>query len=699
MKVLIVDDKIENLYLLESLLNGYGYETVSAKNGAEAFGLALKDNFDLIISDILMPVMDGFTFCRECKKNIYLRNVPFIFYTATYTDTKDEEFALSLGADKFILKPQDPDVFIELVKNVLNDVKGKKIFPNEEPDLAENVVLREYNATLIRKLENKMHQTEENEKKLKAYVLELETTLTERKKVEKVLRQNENQLESIYNATGDVLYYLAVEADNQYRFVSVNSAFRKVTGIPSSKVSGKLVHEIIPEPSLTMVLQKFKNAIEQKDIIRWEETSDYPNGKLTGEVSISPVFDTDGNCTHLVGSVHDISDRKKSEAEILNANRQYSFVSQINQMIVQTRQQELIFSEVCRISVEYGKFSLAWIGLVDKDENVNPVAWSGTEDGYLKDIEVSKKNIPEGQGPTGTAIREGKYYYCNDISNAPGMSLWRNKALIHGYFSSIALPIVVDEIVIGALTLYASEPNFFNADEIKLLEGVVSNIAFALKSIETEKLRKHLLETLKAEEEELIEAKEKAEEMNRLKSNFLANMSHELRTPMIGILGYSEMLADEVMDPDVKETATIINESGHRLMNTLNMILNLSKIESGKLSLDFQSVDVIKTVHKSCKLFEELARRKSLSLNVEVKCSALKVNLDEMMLLEIMNNLINNALKFTSKGGVIVEITTERSGSQNWAMIKVKDTGIGISKENQAAIWEEFRQVSEGLGT
>lgn len=79
MKILIVDDKKENLYFLETLLNGIGYETISANNGAEAIDLAKKSDIQLIISDILMPVMDGFTFCRNCKKDENLKNIPFVF--------------------------------------------------------------------------------------------------------------------------------------------------------------------------------------------------------------------------------------------------------------------------------------------------------------------------------------------------------------------------------------------------------------------------------------------------------------------------------------------------------------------------------------------------------------------------------------------------------------------------------------------
>ena len=129
--VLIVDDKTENIYLLQSMLDPSGFKTISARNGAEALGLMRTDIPDLIITDILMPVMDGFTLCRECKKDEILKNIPFFFYTATYTDSKDEEYALNLGADRFILKPQEPDVFLKIINDFLEEVKKKK-YPSKK---------------------------------------------------------------------------------------------------------------------------------------------------------------------------------------------------------------------------------------------------------------------------------------------------------------------------------------------------------------------------------------------------------------------------------------------------------------------------------------------------------------------------------------------------------------------------------------
>ena len=130
------------------------------------------------------------------------------------------------------------------------------------------------------------------------------------------LRESEQQLVSVYNTARDVIFHLAVEPDGRFHFVSVNAAFLRVTGLSREAVIGKTVNEIIPEPSLTIVLGKYRQAIEESTTVVWEETSDYPTGRLTGEVSVVPVFDSKGNCTHLVGSVHDITERKRAEAAL-----------------------------------------------------------------------------------------------------------------------------------------------------------------------------------------------------------------------------------------------------------------------------------------------------------------------------------------------------------------------------------------------
>ncbi|MFO7526985.1 MAG: PAS domain S-box protein [Ignavibacteriaceae bacterium] len=198
-------------------------------------------------------------------------------------------------------------------------------------------------------------------------------------------------------------------------------------------------------------------------------------------------------------------------------------------------------------------------------------------------------------------------------------------------------------------------------------------------------------------ERALIEAKEKAEELNKLKSNFLANMSHELRTPMIGILGYSELLQTELQNnPELKELAGVINRGGIRLMETLNLILDLSRIESGNLEINYAPIELNELINESIELYEETARRKNLLIGSKFIHDSIKVCSDSRLLSLSINNLIDNAIKFTVKGVVTISSKTQSIGEKEFVVINVDDTGIGIPTDKQQIIFDEFRQVSEG---
>jgi PAS domain S-box-containing protein len=196
--------------------------------------------------------------------------------------------------------------------------------------------------------------------------------------------------------------------------------------------------------------------------------------------------------------------------------------------------------------------------------------------------------------------------------------------------------------------------------------------------------------------EELIHSKEKAEEANRLKSSFLANMSHELRTPLNGILGYSEVLMEDYDDPTIKEQASIIYRSGKRLLTTLNFILDYSKAESEKIETKFESLDIIGLIREVVNLHLPTANKKNIEFKFISDFEHFTMKTDLKLINSIMNNLVNNAIKFTSSGFVKVSVQLSNKNENKFLLIAVEDTGIGISKEYQDVIWEPFRQLSEG---
>jgi PAS domain S-box-containing protein len=219
---------------------------------------------------------------------------------------------------------------------------------------------------------------------------------------------------------------------------------------------------------------------------------------------------------------------------------------------------------------------------------------------------------------------------------------------------------------------------------IRNSEGVITHY-LAVKEDITEKKEKEL---------ELIKAKEKAEESERLKSSFLANMSHELRTPMVGILGFSELIKNIADNNELKDFADNISKSGKRLLETLNLILDLSRIEAGRVEVKTGEVNIVKLTKEVYTNYTSEAEKKKIKYSFVCPYESVISKIDERMIFESINNLVNNAFKYTKSGEIKIIIRPDTKN--NIVNIKVKDTGIGIAKENIDVIFEEFRQVSEG---
>jgi len=196
--------------------------------------------------------------------------------------------------------------------------------------------------------------------------------------------------------------------------------------------------------------------------------------------------------------------------------------------------------------------------------------------------------------------------------------------------------------------------------------------------------------------DKLMEAKQKAEDASRVKSIFLAQMSHEIRTPLNGILGFAEVLHTEFDNPDVKNHAEIILDSGKRLLQTLSQILDLSRVESGKMDLSIGKINVSRVIDDIIVLYTDAAKKKGLSIERVPDSFTLILELDEQLLKNALDNLVNNAVKFTQEGGIRITTGIETIGGIRYGCIWVCDTGIGIPQEFLHTIFEDFRQVSEG---
>ncbi len=244
----------------------------------------------------------------------------------------------------------------------------------------------------------------------------------------------------------------------------------------------------------------------------------------------------------------DRAERRHAEENVRRLNRVYAVLSAVNHLIIRTSDRQELFEGACRILVEEGLFRMAWIGLVDEGtRTVSPAAYSGCEDGYLDCVKISIDPVPEGEGPTGAAVRTGLHFINNDTCTNPSMQPWREDALRRGYLSSAAFPLMQDGKAIGALTVYGGEQYFFDEGEVQLLDALAADISHAVRSMEQEELRKRA----ESESHELGEKLQSLVEESLVGVYIMQdNRFVYVNERLAGILGYAR---EEVLGGDAVE--------------------------------------------------------------------------------------------------------------------------------------------------
>ncbi|MFA6126795.1 MAG: PAS domain S-box protein [Bacteroidales bacterium] len=724
-----------------------------------------------------------------------------------------------------------------------------------------------------------------------------------RKQVEEALNESQKWLNSIYNTVGDIILYLAVEGDGIYRFISVNPAFSRVTGLKQEMVVGKLVNEVIPEPSLTMVLGKYKKAIAENIILHWEEVSEYPTGRLTGDVSIAPVFDNKGRCTHLVGTVHDITERRQTEMALEQSEERLrgiisniaDWVWEVDEKGVYTYSSQAgidyfgksgddvlgktpfdfmtpdeaqrvatLFSEIVKnkapikdlenwnIKKNGEMICLLTNGRPILDDEGNLKGYRGVDQDiterkqaadklHEKDIQFRKlsSNVPDlifqfTRRPDGTyfvpiasagiinifgcspedviddftpignvifpedaarvlsdieySAKHLSYFTCEFRVQIPGRPIqWiyskstpeklpDGSITWYGFNTNITVQKQAEEtlsterrrlsdIVNGTnvgtwewnirtgetiynerwaeiigYTLNEVSPSsietwmkFAHPDDKKRSDALLDkHFKCETDYYECEIRMKHKsngwiwvldrgkvherdedgkpllmsgthqdITERKCAEEELIIAKERAEESDRLKSAFLANMSHEIRTPMNGILGFADLLKEPGLSGEEQQQFIgMIEKGGTRLLNIINDIISISKVEAGQMEISISDSNVNEQIEYIYHFFtpEVVKKGMRLSYTIALPASEAIIKTDHEKIYAILTNLVKNAIKYSNEGSIefgynIVE--TDHGPSHHGPSLRffVKDTGIGIPKDRQVAIFERFVQA------
>jgi two-component system cell cycle sensor histidine kinase/response regulator CckA len=305
--ILLVDDNKQNRYMLEVLLKAHGYEVALADQGAEALALAEKHPPDLIITDILMPVMDGFSLCRKWKADDRLKHIPFIFYTATYTDPQDERFALSLGAERFIIKPQQPEVLVQVVQDLLQEMQKRTLVSAEKPLGDEMEFFRRHNEVLFPKLEQKMIELENANQRL-------ERIVDERRHAEEALQKEKALNDLIIDSLPGVFYI----CDEQGRLVRWNNNEKEVTGYSIDELMQMNVLQLF-QGDRDLVANKIREVFETGRA--YVEASIVTKGGTSIPFLLTGLrMVTDGK-KFIVGVGIDISERKHLEEQLRQAHK------------------------------------------------------------------------------------------------------------------------------------------------------------------------------------------------------------------------------------------------------------------------------------------------------------------------------------------------------------------------------------------
>ncbi len=322
-------------------------------------------------------------------------------------------------------------------------------------------------------------------------------------------------------------------------------------------------------------------------------------------------------------------------------------------------------------------------------------------DGLVRFLDKVKK-LPADNSVTGRLALSGAPIVIGDTSKYS--QLIDISIREEGLQSIAAVPLKSSGRVIGTLLIASRNLRSFSSEDISLLNTIGEGLGPALKNAELyealqEKNRQLGMQNkeLLRRQQELVEKTGEAEEANRLKSEFLANMSHELRTPLNVIIGFSELMLDEIPGPVNKEQRQCLDDildSGRHLLSLINELLDLSTIESGKMTLNLKSIALTAVIASSYNTIMAILTPKKQSLDVKITEGLPRVYADEVRLRQVFFNLISNSAKFTPDGGKL-EIEVVKAGG--WCQVSVIDNGIGIKKKHQKRIFEPFYQLDSPL--
>lgn len=474
-----------------------------------------------------------------------------------------------------------------------------------------------------------------NDENIPIALISVAVDITDRKKFENELQHSRQMLQLILDNVPQRIFWKDINS----KYLGCNKRFAKDAGLSTPEdIIGATDYDMPWKSAEADFYRSIDSEVMKNDkpVYHLIEPQTHLNGEISWlETNKIPLHDEYGNVVGILGTYEDISERKKSEEALKESEERFRSLidNMIEAALIIDWHGEIIFANNSAAKL---------VGLSDPKEGMGKKIFNFLHPDYNERV---------------------------------------LKAIVQARES---LTPIVDEYKI-----------ITESGEYRWVESLGTKIIYSN--------RKCILVTLrdvterKYAEIELREAKEKAEEMSKIKSSFLANMSHELRTPLVGILGFAELLKENLQGTHHAEMTERILTSANRLLDTLNLLLDLARIEARKVEITIKPYKITELVVSQVMLFEAVAERKNLYLKTEIVENNLYAPVDEQIFRQIMNNLINNALKYTDNGGVKITVDSVIENSNSFARVTVEDTGIGIPENSLGLIFQEFRQVSEGF--
>jgi signal transduction histidine kinase/PAS domain-containing protein len=480
---------------------------------------------------------------------------------------------------------------------------------------------------------------------------------------EELLRRNEERLQTILKAIPDRMYLI----DKEGFFLDQYHGETNFSNFPNGPVLGLNISDVLPTQLAFNYISEINKCLSTQQVRKVEYSLFLDGQKRCFESRIVPA-----TAYEVLTLEIEVTSRK-------NAERIKEATYRISQLALESYSLDRLNESIHVIIATLMDAENLQIALYDPETDILNYP-------YFKDV---RESIPEpakpGKGLTEYVLRTGRPLLVN-MQNIEEM-VEQGEVIITNNFSCsawIGVPLKTKTRIIGVLTVshYNDAVSFTEADK-DILTFVSEQVAMAIESIQ--------------KEEELRKAKNTAEASSRIKSALLTNMSHEFRTPMNGILNYAGLLKDKLNDIGLNSMANFILHSGTRLMSTLDSIMYLAQIESSSINLDFKKLDISRTINSVIESYEQDARNKQLNYQTYLT-AGVYAEFDEILMLQICKYLLDNAIKFTTSGFVSVHVHALHENEKAYAEIVISDTGIGISKEHQELIFQEFRQVSYGYG-